>query len=186
MAVSVDLFKRGMRMLGGGVTIVTTLHEDTPAGLTATAVCSVSAEPQRVLACINRAGATYGAISLSRRFCVNVLAGGHHELATCFAGMMKADDRDRFEHGNWTTIATGSPVLEDALSAFDCTVSSIVDTGSHAIIIGDILAIRVGAGSGPLIYMDGQFSTLAPLCCSEQSGAEADPGIEQQKRRKLI
>ncbi len=163
MAVSVDLFKRGMRMLGGGVTIVTTLHEDVPAGLTATAVCSLSAEPQRLLSCINRAGITYNAISVSRRFCVNVLSSTHRDLAACFAGMMDIGEDDRFAHGKWTTIATGAPVLDDALVAFDCTVSSIIDTGSHAIIIGDIQGVRNSSGGEPLLYMNGNFATLAPM-----------------------
>lgn len=168
MTVTIDQFKQGMRMLAGGVTIVTTKHAGQFSGLTATAVCSLSAEPPRILACINRGGTTYGMISQSRRFCVNVLAAGQSDLAACFAGMLNIGADDRFNYGEWTQAETGSPVLEDALVAFDCTVSSIMDTGSHTIIIGDIQAIhsngaRDGAGGEPLLYMDGQFSTLAPL-----------------------
>lgn len=163
MTISSDQFKQGMRMLSGGVTIVTTRHAGQCSGLTATAVCSLSAEPPRLLSCINRGGMTYGMISQSRRFCVNVLTADQADLAACFAGMLKTGAEDRFNYGEWTQAVTGSPVLETALAAFDCTVSSIMDTGSHAIIIGDISDIRVVPGGEPLLYMDGKFSTLCAI-----------------------
>ncbi|RMF11572.1 MAG: flavin reductase [Alphaproteobacteria bacterium] len=163
MTITAEEFKQGMRMLCGGVTIVTTKHAGQASGLTATAVCSLSAEPPRILACINRGGTTYGMVSQSRRFCVNVLTADQAELASCFAGMLRIGTEDRFNYGEWTRLTTGSPVLEDALASFDCTVSSIMDTGSHAIIIGDIVEVQVSPGGDPLLYMDGQFSTRGPI-----------------------
>ncbi len=38
-------FKQAMRHLAGGVTIIATEHDGSRAGLAATAVCSVSADP---------------------------------------------------------------------------------------------------------------------------------------------
>jgi flavin reductase len=43
-----------MRRLAGGVTIVTTRLGEDLAGLTATSVCSLTAEPPRLLACVHR------------------------------------------------------------------------------------------------------------------------------------
>ena len=159
MTVTADTFKQGMRRLCGGVTIVTTREGAQAGGLTATAVCSLSAAPPRLLACINRGGITYRMIAESRIFCVNVLSADQQDLAACFAGMMNMGERDRFELGDWTDLGTGAPALKDALAAFDCRVSSIVDTGSHAIIIGDIMDIRTKDPELPLLYMDGQFLT---------------------------
>lgn len=163
MTVSGNDFKQGMRRLCGGVTIVTTREGGKTGGLTATAVCSLSAEPPRLLACINRGGNTYRMIAESRVFCVNVLSASQQDLATCFAGMMNIGERDRFELGNWTDLDSGAPALEDALAAFDCRVSSIIDTGSHAIIIGDITAIRTQDADSPLLYMDGRFLTTGEV-----------------------
>ena len=39
------LFKRGMRRLAAGVSIVTTMEQSVPQGLVATSVCSVCVEP---------------------------------------------------------------------------------------------------------------------------------------------
>jgi len=155
--VEAELFRQGMRRLAGGVTIVTSSRENEPAGLTATAVCSLSAEPPRLLACINRQGRTYQTIAQSRTFCVNVLCDRQEDLALAFATASDAHAPGRFGKANWTKLDTGAPVLEGALVAFDCCVASIMDTGSHAVIIGDIRAIALGASGRSLIYVDGTF-----------------------------
>lgn len=156
-----DLFKQAMRKLCGSVTIVTSRNGDEICGLTATAVCSLSAEPPRLLACINRDGATYRAIARSRVFCVNVLAADHGDLASCFAGRLPLGSGSRFDHGEWLSLHSGAPALHQALAAFDCRVSSILDTGSHAVIIGDVTAIEIATTEQPLLYMNGQFGTIA-------------------------
>jgi flavin reductase len=52
--VSLDEFREGMAVLAGAVNIVTTDGPGGRAGLTASAVCSVTAEPPTLLVCVNR------------------------------------------------------------------------------------------------------------------------------------
>ena len=47
-------FKEGMRHLASSVTVITVAHNGKRDGLTATATCSVSAEPPQLLVCINK------------------------------------------------------------------------------------------------------------------------------------
>ena len=55
--VDEEAFRMGMRQLSAAVTIVTTgTDAQHRAGLTATAVCSVSADPPQLLVCVNRRG----------------------------------------------------------------------------------------------------------------------------------
>jgi len=162
MDVSQDHFKQGMRRLGGAVTIVTSAHEGTFAGLTATAVTSLSAEPPRLLACVNRAGLTYETISKGRCIAVNVLGAQDQSLAMRFAGMEGEIETDRFSEGVWETGITGAPMFVGSLASFDCEIESILDAGSHAVVIGAIRDIRLGSGNGdtPLCYMDGNWATM--------------------------
>lgn len=156
-------FKDGMRLLCGGVTIVTSCSKGATAGLTATAVCSLSAEPPRLLACINRAGTTYRTITESRIFCVNILAAEQKDLALYFAGMTDKAMENRFTQASWAPLHTGAPSLAGCLAAFDCKVASIVDTGSHAIIVGDVEEVCTKLNQPPLLYMDGRFMTAAAV-----------------------
>ena len=80
-SVHVDEFKNAMRYMAGAVTIVTTGDKEDRRGLTATAICSLSADPPRILACINRGGLTHEMIVKSRRLGINLLTCFHRELA---------------------------------------------------------------------------------------------------------
>lgn len=162
MSISVDQFKQGMRRLGGAVNIVTTCHEGVRAGLTATAVTSLSAEPPRLLACVNRQGSTYDIISRGRNLAVNVLGVNHQNMAMQFAGMGGVPETERFDGEGWASEQGRPPILENALVSFDCDVDSIMDVGSHGIVIGIIRAVNIPGDEGysPLCYADGSWAKL--------------------------
>src|SRR4029079_9754003 len=140
--VDAEQFKVGMRTLAGAVNIITSVHGGHRYGMTATAVCSATAEPPTVLACINKLATTHGAVSKSKVFCVNVLRAENWELSTTFSGGQNGDAR--FKNGNWTRLATGSPVLIDALVSFDCRVVKTLTHGTHTIFLGQVEQILVG------------------------------------------
>ncbi len=122
-------FKAGMRSLAGAVNIITSAHAGHRYGMTATAVCSASAEPPTVLVCVNKLATTHGAVAKAGAFCVNVLRAEDWQLSTTFSGAQSGEAR--FKSGNWTKLATGSPVLVDALVSFDCRVVKKMVHGSH-------------------------------------------------------
>lgn len=156
--VDTEEFKRGMRRLAAAVNIVSTLEDDRPGGMLATAVCSVSAEPPSLLACVNRGTRTYNAIVASGAFCVNVLADDQRELARNFLSHQGAD---RFKLCHWSTLATSSPAIDDAMTNFDCKVSGFFDAGTHDIVIGRVVAVRRRASGAPLLYFEGDYRNLA-------------------------
>ena len=77
--------------------------------------------------------------------------------------MTDIGDVDRFGEGNWAPMATGAPVLDDALVAFDCTVDVAIDVGSHAIIIADIVGTKELTRGDPLLYAESDFKTTIPV-----------------------
>lgn len=159
-----------MRHLAGAVTIVTTGDGNERRGLTATAVCSLSSEPPRLLTCINRGGLTYEMISTNRTLGINILSCAHQNLAERFAGMTKIGDADRFGQGNWQPMTTGAPILHDALIAFDCRVNVAIDVGSHAIIVADIVDIKGLKKGAPLLYSESKFKTISPIELQHAAG----------------
>jgi len=165
MEISPDQFRNGMRRLGGAVNIVTSAYDGVFAGLTATAVTSLSAEPPRLLCCINRAGATYETISKGRCISVNVLGAQQKKLAMRFAGMDGEPETERFSSEVWGVGVSGAPFYKEALVSFDCEVESVLDAGSHGIVIGNILEIRLNETSEdtPLCYIDGNWATMSAL-----------------------
>src|SRR5258708_15559467 len=130
--VDAGQFKIGMRTLAGAVTIITSMHAGHRYGMTATAVCSATAEPPTVLACINKLAGTHGAVAKGKVFCVNVLRAEDWELSTAFSGGSSGEAR--FKTRNWTRLATGSPVLIDSLVSLDCPVVETLVHRSHTLL----------------------------------------------------
>jgi flavin reductase (DIM6/NTAB) family NADH-FMN oxidoreductase RutF len=156
-------FRSGMRHLAAHVCLITTTAPDGERlGLTATAVCSVSADPPTLLCCVNRQIAPFAAIRESGIFAVNVLGVQDLELAERFASKIQGDAR--FDIGTWITLSTGAPVLETALATFDCRLTRLEEVATHGILFGEIQAIRSSKEiAGQLLYAHGKYGAYAPL-----------------------
>ena len=165
--VSPAAFRQAMRLYPGAVTIITTVCDGTPYGLTASAVCSLSAEPPSVLCCINRNSRTIPRLLSSGVFCINVLAGDQAPLALRFAADDSGQRRARFEGAQWSALATGSPALQGARLSIDCRLERSVPVHSHDIVIGAVVALQASHdAASALVYEDRQFGTFAATCGS--------------------
>ncbi len=161
IGITEDAFKKGMRQLAAAVNVITVAHNGAKEGLTATAACSVSAEPPQVLVCVNTTSGAHDIIQETGAFCLNVLARDQEDIAMGFAGMDGADRSERFDLGSWCTLATGMPVLDGALANFDCQTAQQIQAGTHSVFIGLIVASRAVDDGAPLIYGDGEFTGVS-------------------------
>ncbi|WP_158815860.1 flavin reductase family protein [Methylocapsa sp. S129] len=153
-------FRAAMRELAGAVSVISCGEGERRVGFTATSVSSLSADPPTLILCINRASSSWPTLRAARSFGVNVLSASHRELAHRFAGRTGAEGAERYQGGHWITLATGAPLLSDALAAFDCSVEEIIERHSHAIVIGRIEAVRRRGGGGALVYWRGDYDQL--------------------------
>jgi len=163
--VNADQFRLGMRSLAHAVTIVTAAHGGHRYGMTATAVCSASAEPPTVLVCLNRNSGTHGGVARCKAFCVNVLRADDSDLSNQFSGAQSGEGR--FKSREWSKLATGSPVLLDALVSFDCRLVKKLAHSSHTIFLGEVEQVLFGKKGRPLLYAEGQYAKLASLAHGE-------------------
>ncbi|WP_322514433.1 flavin reductase family protein [Rhodopseudomonas palustris] len=156
-ASAADGFKAAMRHLAGGVGIVTSGQGAERNGVTVTSVSSLSVEPPSLIVCINRSCSIMPVLRDQGTFGVNILAAGHRELADRFAGRHGVRGAERYDSGDWIELVTGAPLLSDALAAIDCTVDSIIDWNSHALVIGRVDAVQLGDGAQALVYWRGGY-----------------------------
>ncbi len=150
-------FLDAMRLLAGAVTIVTAGDGDMAAGLTATAICSLSADPPRMLACLNRAGSTFRALLESGHFCVNILAADQQDLCLEFSGRTGKTGEDKFSDDDWERRTGAAPRHRLALASVRCNTHCLNIVGTHAIVIGDVIETQFGERRSSLIYRDGAF-----------------------------
>ena len=115
MTIERQAFFDVMASFPSGVAIVTTLDaDDTPHGLTTTAVCSVSADPPTILVSFDRASRTLAALRASGRFVVNFAGEGGSELCLLFS----SKEEDKFRDVRWRPTDKGLPLLHEAVLAW--------------------------------------------------------------------
>lgn len=161
-------FAAGMRYLAGGCSVIATRDGAMRAGLTATAVCSVSADPARLLICVNKSVYAHDVIHQAGLLSVNVLSEHQEETARRFAGMViDARGDDKFVAADWEDGQQAIPLLKGALVSFGCRVAETIPGGkSHTVFICDVIEVRCSEGEtakearGPLMYFNRNFSTL--------------------------
>lgn len=146
-------FREAMSRVLAAVHIVTTDGPAGRAGITASAVVSVSDDPPTVLFCINKNGRSAERFLGNGCFCVNTLPSSDQWLADHFAGRTRIHTAERFAHGSWRPGRTGAPVLETALVVFDCHVTEVVTASTHAILIGEVVEARYAPGQS-LAYLE--------------------------------
>ena len=120
---------------------------------------SLSLDPPLIQVCFDRNSLTLEAIRGHGAFVVNVLAAPQQELSANFArrGIAAA----------WHGVAhqpgpTGSPRLEGALAALECTVEHSLPGGDHEIIVGRLRYAEMSADAGaPLLFWRGSYLSLA-------------------------
>ncbi|TPK32481.1 hypothetical protein FJ492_27555 [Mesorhizobium sp. B2-5-4] len=161
-AVSLQAFREAMSRLGAAVNIITSDGPHGQLGFTATAVCSISDEPPSLLVCMNRRSQQNTPLKANGVFCVNTLSSRHRGLSGVFSGAGELEMKQRFQQAQWSTIMTGSPVLEDAVVSFDCKIVQALEINTHSILIAEVLGIKSGDNVRSLIYLNRTYHEVGP------------------------
>jgi flavin reductase len=159
-SVDAQRFREAMSRLGAAVHVVTTDGPAGKSGFTATAEVSVSDQPATLLVCLNRGATSMPILRENRVFCVNTLRAGDEIVADTFAGRTKVARDQRFNTGQWSTLATGSPALMSAVVALDCRVIEVKAVASHDIYFGVVEAIHSGPAGPALVYHDRAYKQV--------------------------
>ncbi|WP_374999494.1 flavin reductase family protein [Aeromicrobium sp. CTD01-1L150] len=148
-------FRDVLGRYASGVTVVTTMHGDTPVGMTCQSFTSVSLDPPLVAFLPMKTSRAFAAIRLSRRFCVNFLAAEQTEVSNQFASRAE----DKFTGVAWQPTDTGMPRLDGIVGWVDCSVHAVHETGDHYLVIGEVVALGEGGASSPLLFHRGAYRT---------------------------
>ena len=146
-------FRTAIGQFATGVTVVTTLDGDIPAGITVNAFTSVSLEPALVMVALDHRRFLVPFIEASGRYAVNVLAEDQQWLSDCFAGANVTPNRDAFCGASWRPGQTGMPLIGGAIATIECRVVERIPLGDHLLFIGAVEAVAVPEPDAPpLLY----------------------------------
>jgi flavin reductase (DIM6/NTAB) family NADH-FMN oxidoreductase RutF/nitroreductase len=164
--VSGDLFKSLMRNIASSVAVITTHQGDRNHGMTATAMCSVSADPATILIVVNRSTRSHPIITETKSFTVNILAQHQHAISGRFSSKHE-DPFDGIPHHIGTN---GSPIIEGVAAYIECATLSEIDVGTHTIFVGSVVGGDVSAAH-PLVYHEGAYKSLSPRSTDREIAA---------------
>ncbi len=155
-------FRNAMSLLTTAVNVITTEGEAGLHGFTASAVCSVTDTPPTLLVCMNQSSRSHTHFVDNKILSVNVLGAQHEKISNAFASS-KLSSEDRFKLGAWTTLETGSPILEDALVSFDCEIEQIQEVGTHSIFMCRVVAIKQSQQDESLVYFNRAYHQVGQV-----------------------
>lgn len=171
MAIELDLYRRVMGHFATGVTVLTTLDGDRPAGVTVNAITSVSLEPPLLVVALDRRRAILPALRATGAFAINVLGEDQQALSDCFAGAPVVPGREAFCGAAWRPGGRGLPLVEGAIATMTCAVERVEPVGDH-----DLVVARVEDGASeahhplPLLYYRRRYLRIERAAVVELEG----------------
>ncbi|MCG8503043.1 MAG: LysR substrate-binding domain-containing protein [Sphingomonadales bacterium] len=165
-------FINGMSYAAATVNVVTTDGPAGRAGVTVSAMSSVSADTEKptLLVCIDERSAAAEVLLENGVFCVNILHDDQSYISDTFAGRYKDTVPDKFDCADWAVQATGAPRVVDPLVAFDCRVASTKKVGTHHVIFGEVVDVFTAPKGSPLIYHNRAYRSSTAIELSTRSG----------------
>lgn len=147
-------FLEAMSRAANTVNVVTTDGAAGRAGVTVSAMASVSADTEKptLLVCVHHLSPTAQSIAENGVFCVNVLRDDQSYVSDIFAGRFRDEVADKFDCAAWVAAPTGSPRVVDPLVAFDCRLTRDERVGTHHVFFGEVEDAYLGPAGTALVH----------------------------------
>ena len=146
-------FRRCLGQFPTGVTVITTVWQGKPVGVTASSFSSLSLDPPLVLWSIALASRSCSAFRHSEHFAINILKADQIDLSQRFS----TPAVDKFKDVEWQPGCLGSPALPGVLALIECATETVLAGGDHIILVGRVKRYARFPGS-PLLYAQGRYA----------------------------
>jgi 3-hydroxy-9,10-secoandrosta-1,3,5(10)-triene-9,17-dione monooxygenase reductase component len=159
--ISSSRFREVLGHFASGLTVVTSVDQQTPVGFTCQAFMSLSLEPPLIAIAPGKSSTTWPRIAPGGTFCVNVLSEDQEALSREFA-ISGSEIADKFSGVGWSPGPAGAPVLEGALGWLSCRIVQSYEAGDHELVVAEVLDMSVDNSGRPLIFYRGGFGRFEP------------------------
>ena len=136
-----------------GMYVVCSKNGDKLNGQIANTVMQVTAEPPKILVCINKENLTYQYINESGIFAVSVLDQDTPMKFIGHFGFKSGREFDKFKEMDYKTGKTGAPIItSNTLGYLECEVAVSMDVGTHTTFVGKVIDAQILKEGEPLTY----------------------------------
>jgi flavin reductase (DIM6/NTAB) family NADH-FMN oxidoreductase RutF len=163
-------FAQAIETVRSGLYVVTSQHNNELAGCTCVWVSRVSFQPPLMGVVLSPMRFTYRTIEASKRFCINVLGESGIELARRF-GFHNGPPGSKFAGVGYKLTDNGSPLLDAAVSWFDCRLAESLPIGDHKLMVGEVLSSGVQRTEQAAVYVSESFFADDEPAIAAEAGA---------------
>ena len=149
-----DIFLNILRTQAQTVYVISSGNSVSKEAMTVSSVASLSANPPRMLVCINKSTAMHDFLKTTESFCLNLLSKEQEHVADICSNSEKINER--FSNDSWLKKGE-TPYLENAQSNLFCNLKEIMEDTTHSIFIGEIQDLIHNEALIPLIYQEGKY-----------------------------
>jgi len=171
--------KQVLRSLSYGVYITTAMDGQRPVGCVTNSVMQITSSPATVAVSVNHDNYTNGCIEKSGFFAVSILAENSDAFLIGRFGFQSSKDVDKFEGIEYESVE-GVPVIADGCGYVVCKVINKMETSTHTVFLGEIIAGETGSKTAPMTYayyhnvVKGKSPKNAPTYIPEEPKAEPE------------
>ncbi|MEJ8822561.1 flavin reductase [Variovorax humicola] len=154
-------FRHALGCFPTGVAVITTSDaQKQPVGLTCNSFSSVSLDPPLVLWSLRNNSKSIDIFRQTEQFTINVLSHRQDGLSGRFASSSKTMAQ-KFDGVPYAEGWGGSPVLEDCIANFQCSVFARHEAGDHVVFIGQVQDFEQSSDEDALVFYKGAYMMLA-------------------------
>jgi flavin reductase (DIM6/NTAB) family NADH-FMN oxidoreductase RutF len=158
--MATDVRGDALRLLSGGLYILTTCAADTIHAAAVSWVSQVSFQPPLVLVALRRNTHLAQAVRKGHRFALNILGSDQVDLAERFlASVTLSADEKTLAGLAYRSGSAHCPLLTDALGWLECRVAAEPPSpGDHCLLLGEVTGAGVRRAGAPLSLLDTPWS----------------------------
>ena len=156
--VDLDLMKQVNRQFVTGVTVITTMDDQTPKGLAVNAFASISLDPPTVMVCVQRTSNTHDCLFRADHLAINILSTAQLDVVNRFA----SKSGDKFAGLDWQPGPFGSPLIARSSAQMEVRIRERLQASTHTVFICRVQHAEV-SDHPPMVYSAGKFFDGAAL-----------------------
>ena len=142
--------ERALRAITYGLVIVGSRASDELNGMTANWLTQLSFEPPLVGVSVENDAHTCDLIHRGGVFSINVVPQGREDLVERFVKPQRRVGNKLGDVPFREGAATGTPILDEAVAAFECRVVGTHSAGDHTLFVGEVVGAAIPSEGEPL------------------------------------
>ncbi len=169
--------KNAFRSLSYGVYVISTLDGERPTGCVANSAMQITSEPATIAISINHDNYTNSCIEKTEKFAISILSVESDPGLIGTFGFQSGKDVNKFDSVD-SLRAEGLSVVADACGYVVCKVINKMETSTHTVFLGEVIAADVLKQEDAMTYayyhkvVKGKSPKNAPTYIAEETVEE--------------